>query len=219
MMKLLGGQALRAGALCAAIVLGGMAPALAGTTNDVATAPTGTANAAGGGSLDTTPAHLKELFFAAAREGRVDLLDGMLKAGFHTDERDPRGYTALILAAYNEQPAAVEFLIGKGADACAADPKGNSSLMGVAFKGNAGIAARLIAAHCDVNAANQAGQTALMMASMFGRNDVAQLLLAHGADPQIHDAAGNTARSLALQQGNQPLLALLDRTGTGQPAR
>jgi ankyrin repeat protein len=202
---------LQAAALSVAIATGIASPrAIAAPTDPQLTANTGAPAAVGGQQLDTTPAHLKELFFAAAREGRIDLLDGLIKAGLNPEARDPRGYTALILAAYNEHPAAVDFLIGKGDNACAADPKGNTSLMGVAFKGNAQIAARLIAAHCNVNAVNGAGQTALMMASMFGRNDVAQLLLTHGADPQIHDAAGNTARGLAVQQGNQPLLALLD---------
>ena len=79
--------------------------------------------------------HIKEMFFDAARAGRYDLLDGLIQSGMKPDERDPHGYTALILAAYNGQAKTVDFLIQKGANPCAADPKGNSSLMGVAFKG------------------------------------------------------------------------------------
>jgi ankyrin repeat protein len=113
--------------------------------------------------------HIKEIFFDAARQGRDDLLDGLIQSGMKPDERDAKGYTALILAAYNGQARTVDFLIQKGANRCAADAKGNSSLMGVAFKGETGIAQRLIAAVCDVNARNDAGQTALMMVAMFGR--------------------------------------------------
>src|SRR6266852_7078137 len=105
------------------------------------------------------PEHVEELYFDAARAGRVDLLDGLIKAGMNPNEHDPRGFTALILAAYNGQPQAVDFLIAKGADPCATDPKGNTALMGVAFKGESKIADRLLTEHCDVNAANTVGQT------------------------------------------------------------
>jgi ankyrin repeat protein len=138
-------------------------PLLAQTNDTTASSP-GTGDAAASGM---TLSRIKELYFEAAREGRDDLLGGLLKSGvLQPDARNPQGYTALILAAYNEHPGTVDFLIGKGADACATDPKGNSSLMGVAFKGDAEIATRLIAAHCDVNAVNVSGQTPLMMAAL-----------------------------------------------------
>src|ERR1700722_16444966 len=160
---------------------------------------------AGGLSQD----HIKEIFFDAARAGRNDLLDGLIRSGMKPDERDPHSYTALILAAYNGKAATVDFLIQKGANPCATDAKGNSSLMGVAFKGETGIAQRLIAAHCDVNARNDAGQTALMMAAMFGRTDVVKMLLMNGANPELQDQVGNTAMTLAQQQANSPMVALL----------
>src|SRR6202140_3154811 len=97
------------------------------------------------------PEHVKELYFDAARTGRVDLLDGLIKAGIDPNEHDPRGFTPLILAAYNGQAQAVDFLIAKGADPCATDPKGNNALMGVAFKGESKVADRLLTEHCDVN--------------------------------------------------------------------
>jgi uncharacterized protein len=168
----------------------------------------------GAGTL--TQSHVKELFFEAAREGRDDLLAGLLQSGtVQLDERNPQGYTALILAAYNGHPGTVDFLISRGADACATDTKGNTSLMGVAFKGETAIAARLIAAHCDVNAVNKAGQTALMMAALFGRTEVVKLLLAHGADVSLRDGAGNTATSLAQQQASAAMLDLLKSAPRG----
>src|SRR5882757_283193 len=156
-----------------------------------------------------SPDRVKELYFDAAREGRVDLLDGLIKDRMDVDLRDSRGFTPLILAAYNGQLAAVDFHIGRGANPCAVDPKGNSSLMGVAFKGDAKVAARLLAERCDVNAANHAGQTALMMAALFGRTDVVKLLVEHGADPTLKDLSGNTAGGLARQQGNAEMAALI----------
>ena len=159
--------------------------------------------------------HIKEIFFDAARAGRDDLLDGLIQSGMKPDERDAKGYTALILAAYNGQAKTVDFLIQKGANPCATDTRGNSSLMGVAFKGEIVIAHRLIAAHCDVNA-RDAGQTALMMAAMFGRTDVVKMLLVNGANPELQDRVGNTAVSLAQQQANPQMVALLTQASKGQ---
>ena len=102
-------------------------------TQDAAAAASGQGEAAG-----LSQDHIKEIYFDAARQGRDDLLDGLIKSGMKPDERDSHGYTALILAAYNGQVKTVDFLIQKGANPCAADAKGNSSLMGVAFKGGNG---------------------------------------------------------------------------------
>src|ERR1700730_14322527 len=159
---------------------------------------------------------IKEIFFDAARAGRDDLLDGLIQSGMKPDERDPHGYTALILSAYNGRAACVDFLIQKGANPCATDTRGNSSLMGVAFKGETAIAQRLIAAHCDVNARNDAGQTALMMAAMFGRTDVVKLLLKNGANLTLQDQVGNTAMTLAQQQANSQMVAVLTQAAKGQ---
>ena len=56
-------------------------------------------------------ARIKELFFDAARTGRDDLLDGLIQSGMKPDERDAKGYTALIIAAYNGQAKSVDLLI------------------------------------------------------------------------------------------------------------
>src|SRR5437879_4662107 len=96
--------------------------------------------------------HIKALFFDAARQGRDDLLDGLIQSGMKPDERDAKGYTALILAAYNGQAKTVDFLIQIGATPCATDPKRNRSLMDVPFTRETGMPQGLIAAHCNADA-------------------------------------------------------------------
>jgi ankyrin repeat protein len=167
------------------------------------------------GDASLSQDRIKELFFDAARQGRDDLVSGLIRSGMKPDERDARGYTPLIIAAYNGQAKTVDVLVSMGADPCATDSKGNSSLMGVAFKGDAAITQRLIVAHCDVNARNEVGQTALMMAALFGQTDVVKLLIANGADRSLQDRSGNTASSLAQQQGNPQIVALLARPAGG----
>jgi hypothetical protein len=150
-----------------------------------------------------SPERRQQLLFDAARLGRTDMIDPLVKAGADINAYDDRGFTPLILAAYNGQLATVEALIARGADACRADrDQGNTAQMGVAFKGEDAIAARLLMAGCDVNARNHAGQTALMMASLFNRTAQVEMLLKAGADRTIHDAAGRSASSVAADQGN-----------------
>jgi ankyrin repeat protein len=161
-----------------------------------------------GRTTEPPPDHYRALYFDAAREGRADLLAGLIKSGIAVDVRDSRGYTALILAAYDDHLAAVDLLLEKGADPCAADLKGNTALMGVAFKNELDVAERLVA-RCDVNMRNHEGQTAVMMAALFGHADIVRLLAKHGADLSLTDASGNSAGGLARQQGNTAMEALL----------
>lgn len=157
-----------------------------------------------------SPERRQELLFEAARLGRVDMIAPLLKAGVDIDGTDKRGFTPLILAAYNGQMPAVEALLAAGADACKPDAgQGNTALMGVAFKGDDAIAARLLQTRCDVNARNKAGQTALMMAALFGRTGQIDMLLKAGADRTLADATGRTAASVAAAQGNTEMAQAL----------
>ncbi|TPW33843.1 ankyrin repeat domain-containing protein [Oecophyllibacter saccharovorans] len=167
--------------------------------------------------LGVSEAHLKAVWFDAAREGKTDILAGLVKRGFNPDLQDSKGYTALILATYHDHAPTVQALLALGAKPCAADRKGNTALMGAAFKGEAGLV-RLLAEHgCPVNTQNDAGQTALMMASLFGRTEAVKTLLALGADPALVDKSGATALSLAQTQGESAMSSLLQEALKASP--
>lgn len=157
-----------------------------------------------------SPERRQALLFEAARLGRTDLIDPLVKAGADVDAYDPRGFTPLILAAYDGHPDTVEALIAHGADACKPDAtQGNTAQMGVAFKGDDVIAARLLKAGCDVDARNHAGQTALMMAALFARVRQIDMLVKAGADAAILDASGRSASSVAAAQGSDAIARAL----------
>ena len=151
-------------------------------------------------------------WFDAARAGRVDILKALLDAHFPVDAKTGQGYTALILAAYNHQPQAVDFLL-PGADACLGDRNGNTALMGVLFKGYDEVAHRLLQTNCKVDQANNAGETALSFAALFGRVNLLPELVARGANPNHVDARGGTALTMARLQGNSEVVDALRKAG------
>ena len=145
--------------------------------------------------LDTRQ-QLRELYFDAARSGSTDRLGAFIEAHYDLDTRDENGYTALILAAYHGQTAAVEQLLAAGANPCSQDKRGNTALMGAIFKGEVSIAHRLLKADCATDERNNSGQTAAMYAALFQRKDILEALAAKGADLDTRDDRGNDARSL-----------------------
>lgn len=153
---------------------------------------------------DDTRAQLKSIYFDAAREGSHERLAAFIDAHYDLETRDDNGYTALILAAYHGQQAAVEQLLAAGADPCGQDRRGNSALMGAIFKGELSIARRLMDADCAPDQRNRSGQTAAMYAALFQRQDILAALAAKGADLNAKDAMGNDAASLQKGQFSAP---------------
>jgi uncharacterized protein len=150
---------------------------------------------------------IRRYFFDAARSGNLHMLREFVAATYDLDTADEKGYTALILAAYHGQEAAVDLLLGAGANACAEDHHGNTALMGAIFKGEFTIARKLLNAKCAPDHRNAAGQTAAMYAALFGRLEILDVLKAQGADLTATDSAGNSAEKLALGEFAQPTSA------------
>jgi uncharacterized protein len=152
-------------------------------------------------------------WFDAARVGRVDILGALYDARYPLDAKTHAGYTALILAAYDEQPAALDYLLQAGADPCLGDRNGNTALMGALYKGELTIARRLVKTRCPIDQMNNAGETALSFAALFGRLEILPELVALGADPNHIDARGDTPLMIARKQGNAEAAAALRKVG------
>ncbi|WP_354679086.1 ankyrin repeat domain-containing protein, partial [Cupriavidus plantarum] len=111
-------QILTAAALCASVWLGGCA-----ASKPVEAPPLVPGERVSASQFDG-------YWFDAARQGRWDVLDSLLQAGYPIDRANARGFTAIILAAYNGHPDTVRKLMQAGADACLGDRSGNTALMG-----------------------------------------------------------------------------------------
>ena len=164
--------------------------------------------------LQAVDAHrFDQEWFDAARAGRVDILGALHDAHYPLDAKTHAGYTAVILASYDEQPAALGYLLQAGADPCLGDRNGNTALMGALYKGELTIARRLLKTHCPIDQMNNAGETALSFAALFGRLEILPELVALGADPNHVDARGDTSLVIARKQGNAEAAAALRKVG------
>ena len=123
--------------------------------------------------LDACDLHLAQQF---ASEGSMPTLARLLDEGCPINERDHRGYSPLMLAAYAGNLEALELLLARGADPNTADLFGNTVLMGAAFKGFVPIVLRLLAAGADPATTNHGGLDARGFALAFGRSDVFAVL-------------------------------------------
>lgn len=150
--------------------------------------------------------------FDASRRGDLTALQTLHEADpASINTRDGKGFTPLILAAYNDQPAVVEFLLQKGADVNAQDAAGNTALMGVCFKGYKDVAKKLIDAGADVNLRNANGAPALTFAATFGQLQIAEWLLQKGAKSNLPDSRGKTSFDHAIIQENEEMIELIQR--------
>ncbi len=109
------------------------------------------------------------------------------------NDKDERGFPAIVLATYGQQVEITKLLIDAGVDIDQQDRAGNTALMGVTYKGNDEIVQLLIEAGANVNATNFSKATPLIYAATFGQHTIAKLLLANGADTTAKDGNGNSA--------------------------
>ena len=151
-------------------------------------------------------------FFEACRSGKREEVMRLYQVEpALVNAVDAKGYTPLIIAAYNNQPELTAFLLEQGADPDAQDAAGNTALMGVSFKGYTDIARQLVEAGADVNVRNSSGAPALTFAATFGHLRIAELLLQRGADITLADARGKTPFDHARIQENEAMMDLIER--------
>ena len=135
----------------------------------------------------------------AAREGSADVFALLLQTkGVNLDARSRNGDTALMLAAYKGNLAAVRALLDKGAEP---NQTGWTALHYAATVGNNDIVQLLLdrSAYIDAESPNQT--TPIMMAARGGHILTVKLLLDEGADVTLKNGAGMTALDFAKAGG------------------
>lgn len=126
----------------------------------------------------------KSSLYFLAQIGDVDAISALLQKGQHDiNERDFKGYSPLMYAAYHGHVKLVSFLLQNGADPNSTDFNENTILMGVCFKGHEEIIELLLEAGANPNLRNKQYQSAIDFAHLFGRLKVVEML--SGAKPSF----------------------------------
>ena len=121
--------------------------------------------------------------------------------GTGLDTRAVNGNTALMMAAFKRNRAAIEALLAKGARVNQpgwtalhyAAAAGDNEIVGILLKHGAKID--------PVSPLQSGAYTPLMMAAREGKDDTALLLMKHGAKPGAKNSEGLTAEGLAERAG------------------
>ncbi len=129
----------------------------------------------------------------AARAGKTEDVEAMLRRGDSPNSVDSEGRNALSYAAASGNDTMVAMLIQAGARLDARDPFGNIPLHWAADNGHIEALRALLAGQGPVDVQNKQGITPLMLAAGRGRTEIVRVLLEAGADPRKQDFTGRDA--------------------------
>ena len=148
----------------------------------------------------------------AAALGRIDALSELVSEdAARVGEHSADGFTPLHLAAFFGQPAAVEWLLERGAapNAVARNPTMVQPLHSAVASGVTESVVALVDGGADVNATQQGGWTPLQAAAMHNKLEMVRSLLAAGAEVAQQADDGKTAIGLAEAGGHDEMVKLL----------
>lgn len=176
--------------------------ALAARLDDVSTVRKLLAQGASPNTID--PVSRESLLLLALREGSQRVIDELVKAkDLQLEQQAPNGNTALMMAAFKRNRAAVDALLARGA---AVNRAGWAPLHYAAAGGDADITRILIKRGAELNARAVAGITPLMMAAREGQEEAVAVLLQAGADAKLTNSEGLNAAQVA-EKADKPRIA------------
>lgn len=149
-----------------------------------------------------------EGFLKAAGAGDIGAVRLFLNGKINVDTCDERGWTPLIIAAFNGREELAQLLIECGAHVSIKDKGGYTPLHWAAFKGHVGIIKQLIIKNADVNARSLRDWTPLIMAALNGHLAACSVLIASGALSGLETHDGWSALQKASLNHHEPVMKL-----------
>jgi len=140
-------------------------------------------------------------------------IEALLKQGADVNAPQVDGMTALLWAAYNDDPATARLLIAAHADTNLANRYGVKPLSLACTNGDTDLVELLLQAGADPNTTLPGGETALMTAARTGRVGPVKALLAHKAVVNAKERRGQTALMWAAAEGHSEVVQLLIHAG------
>lgn len=137
----------------------------------------------------------------------------LAKHGMPLEQRNPKGFTPLLNAAYMGNTEAVQTLLDLGATPDAADNEGFNALHSAAEQGYVKVVELLLAKGAKPDVPNGTGRTAMDCAAIGGHHEIVTRLLDAGAVVEGLPEAVTTPVSTAARQGHPKTLAILLERG------
>lgn len=128
----------------------------------------------------------KQSLFTAIKKDDTLQLKQLINSGVKLEERDDKGRTPLMIAAYENKIAAARILIDAGADVNAQDDILNSPFLYAGAAGQLEILRLCLNAGADFNIYNRYGGTALIPACEKGHIEIVRELLKQKNFPIDH---------------------------------
>lgn len=159
----------------------------------------------------------ESVLMIALREGADGVMRELIAdKGLKLEHTAPNGNTALMMAAFKRNKAAVLALLARGA---VVTRPGWTALHYAAASGDAEITAILLERHAYIDAESPSQLTPLMIAAREGHGEVAQLLLGEGADARLRNSEKLTASQIAARAGHDHIASIIDKHIAALPAR
>ncbi len=163
-----------------------------------------------GGSPNTVDPNTGEtlLMIALREEANAVVSELLSQRGIDLERKAPNGNTALMLAAFKRNKAAVVAMIAKGA---IVTRPGWTALHYAAASGDSAIASILLEHSAYIDAESPSQLTPLMIAAREGHPQVAQLLLREGADATLVNNERLTAQQIAVRAGHTDIAGIIGK--------
>ncbi|XP_049944825.1 ankyrin-2-like isoform X3 [Schistocerca serialis cubense] len=145
----------------------------------------------------------------AAKEGAVEELQALLKAGADVEAMDGNMETALHWAAKQGHVEVARRLLEAGAEVEARNDRKSTPLQMAAERGHAAMVQLLIASNADVNAKNQYESTAMHYAAEHGHAEIVNTLLEARAEVDARNEKQSTALHISAWKGHTAVVRLL----------
>ncbi|XP_049796666.1 poly [ADP-ribose] polymerase tankyrase-1-like isoform X1 [Schistocerca nitens] len=145
----------------------------------------------------------------AAKEGAVEELQALLKAGADVEAMDGNMETALHWAAKQGHVEVARRLLEAGAEVEARNDRKSTPLQMAAERGHAAMVQLLIASNAYVNAKNQFESTAMHYAAEHGHAEIVNTLLEARAEVDARNEKQSTALHISAWKGHTAVVRLL----------
>jgi ankyrin repeat protein len=146
----------------------------------------------------------------AVRNGDIDTVKSLIRAGADVNIPDAEGSTALSYAAHQNNTEMVDALLSAGTDINTPNEYGATPVYIAAANADAKLIEKLLMAGGDPNTGLLSGETPLMVAAERGKFDAVKILLNYDADPNAQEHhAGQTALMWAIAEKHGEVADLL----------